>query len=201
ASVTAPSISFGAVKRIAASADLSVTPSALTITRSDVTWDGGHARVNGTAGLTGDRPLDLVLDADVPDLRALGQAAIGADVSVTGSLRAHGTVAGTVARPSGSLALEGADVVAFGEALGSLSAAVTVAGRDVTLSRLVIDKPQPGTPGRISATGSYNLTRSTYTLAFQSQDVRLLALTLPGGRRIRGNVQLSGKGAGSVGSP
>src|SRR5262249_9311575 len=95
----------------------------------------------------------------------------------------------------------GADVVAFGEALGSLSAAVTVAGPDVTLSRLVIDKPQPGTPGRISATGSYNLTRSTYTLAFQSQDVRLLALTLPGGRRIRGNVQLSGKGAGSVGSP
>ena len=86
--------------------------------------------------------------------------------------------------------------------VGSLNADVRLDGRELTLSELVVDKPQPDKPGRVMATGTYNLDRKTYTFDLQSQDLQLLSLVLPGGQRIRGNVQkLAANGAGNVNSP
>jgi outer membrane protein assembly complex protein YaeT len=199
--VSASSVSIGGVNGIAIGGDLALTPAALTITRSDVNWEGVHTALTGTVGLTSNQPLDLVLDADPADLQVLVRAAKPDGAPVSGRVSAHGRLRGTVARPLASLTLGGTDIIAFGERFGSLNADVTLAGRDVTLSRLVIEKPQPDAPGRISAAAWYNLDRKSYTLDLESENVRLLALSLPGGQRIRGNVQLSGKGAGSVGSP
>ena len=67
--VSAPSLSTGAANEIEIGADLTVTPEAVTITRAETKWNGAHAALNGTVGLTGSQPLDLVLDADARDLQ------------------------------------------------------------------------------------------------------------------------------------
>jgi outer membrane protein assembly complex protein YaeT len=200
-SVSSRSVSIGAATGVAIGADLVLTTAALTIARGDVTWGSARAGLTGTIGLQGRQPLDLVLGADAADLRALLGAAYAKGAPVSGTVGAHGTVRGTVARPLGTFAVTGADMVAFGETFGSLNAAVALAGRDITLTRLVVEKPQPDGPGRITAIGSYNLNRKAYSLDLQSENVQLLALTLPGGQRIGGKLELSAKGAGSITSP
>ncbi len=200
ATVSAPSLSMGTANGIDIAADVNVTPAAVTLARADANWNGAHAGLRGTVELTGRQRLDLALDADAADVQPLLRTA-QPDAPVSGALSARGTVSGTLRRPVASLALQGADIAAFGERFGSLTADAAVAGSDITLSRLVVDKPQPEAPGRIIASGSYNLDRKRYTLDLQSENVRLLALSLPGGQRVRGTVQLSAKGAGAVSSP
>jgi outer membrane protein assembly complex protein YaeT len=200
-SLSSRSLSIGAATGVAVGADLVLTRAAVTIARGDVTWGSAGAGLTGTVGLQGSQPLDLVLGGHAADLQALLRAAYPRGAPVSGTASAHGTIRGTVARPLGTLALAAADMVAFGEPFGSLNADVALAGRDVTLSRLVIEKPQPGGPGRITATGSYNLSREAYSLDLQSENVQLLGMTLPGDRRISGKLELSAKGAGSIASP
>ena len=199
--VSAPSVSTGAASGIEIGADLTVTPATVTITRAQTKWRDAHAALTGTVGLTGSQALDLVLDADAGDLQQVVREIGVAGIPVSGQISGHGTIRGTVARPLASLTLQGADMTAWGERFGSLSANAALSGRDVTLSRLVIDKPQPDVPGRISATGSYNLDRKSYTFELRSDNVQLLDVQLPEGRRIRGTIQLSGVGEGSVSSP
>jgi outer membrane protein assembly complex protein YaeT len=199
--LTARSVSIGAATGVGVAADLRVTTQAVTVVRGDATWRSARAGLTGTIGLRGNRPIELDLGIDGIDLQGLVDAASPNAASVSGVLAAHGTIGGTLSRPLGALAVTGADMVAFGEVLGSLVADVALAGRDVTLSRLVIEKPQPDGPGRISATGSYNLARKTYRFDLQSDNVELFAMKLPGGHRLGGRIELSAKGAGSLASP
>ena len=97
---------------------------------------------------------------------------------------------------------QGSNLVAYDEQFGSLTADVRLDGRDVTVSDLVIEKPQPDGAGRLTANATYDLDQKTYTVDLQSQDLRLIGLLLPDGRRIRGDVQkLTARGTGSVDSP
>ncbi len=199
--VSAPSLSVGDARGIQAGADLTVTPAAVTLTRAEANWRGARVALSGGIGLTGTRQLDLALAADAADLQPLVQAARLPDSSLSGRISANGTIRGTIARPQAALAIQGADLAAFGERFGSLNADATFTSRDLTVSRLSIDKPQPGTHGRIDASGSYSLSRRSYAFDVQSKNLRLLECRLADGRRIRGNVEISGQGAGSVGSP
>ena len=152
--VSAPSVSAGAANGIGIGADLTVTSEAVTIARAETAWNGAHAALNGKVGLTGRRPLDLVVDVEAGDLQHLVRGAGPWATSVSGRIGGHATIRGTVATPLASLTLQGAGLTAFGERLGSLTADATLTGRDVTLSRLAIDKPQPDAPGSLTATGS-----------------------------------------------
>ncbi len=125
-----------------------------------------------------------------------------ADVPISGTFIVRGTVSGTTTRPMASIKVQGSNLVAYEEQVGSLNADVRLDGRELTLSELVVDKPQPDKPGRVMATGTYNLDRKTYTFDLQSQDLQLLSLVMPGGQQVRGNVQkLAAAGSGSVNSP
>jgi outer membrane protein assembly complex protein YaeT len=200
-SVTAPSISIGAVDGIAVASDMTLTPEALTIARAEADWKGAHAAFNGVVGLRDAGQIDLAFVASAKDLRELARAANWADAPVSGTISGRGTISGTVARPLGSLSLHGVDINAFDERFGSLNAEVALAGSDVTITQFVIEKPQPRSSGRISATASYNLDRESYTAELQSENLQLLTFTLPGGQHIRGDVQLVGKAAGTLSSP
>jgi outer membrane protein assembly factor BamA/autotransporter translocation and assembly factor TamB len=199
--VSALSLSAGAASGIEIGADLTVTPAAVTVARADAKWSGARAAMIGTVGLTNSQQLDLVLDADAADLQRVAREAGLPDVPVSGQINARGTIRGTVARPLANVTLQGADITAFGERFGSLTADAALTGRDATLSRLVLDKPQPDAPGRINLTGSYNLDRKSYTFDLGSDNIRLLGFQLADGPQIRGTLQLSGRGAGSVSSP
>ncbi len=199
--VKAPALKIGGAEGVALNADLDYTPAALNVRRADLTWEDAQAHVDGRIGLSGDRRIALNLVADEVGVPWLLKVANQPDVPASGTLFAKGTIGGTTARPTAMVAVQGANLVAYEEEFGSLIADVELAGREVEVSRLVIDKPQPDQPGRISATGTYHLDRRSYTADLQSEGVRLLGLRLPGGERIRGDVQLAARGAGSVASP
>ena len=198
--LTAPSLSAGTASGFGVGADVTVTSDTLRIARGDAYWNGAHAGLSGAVDLTGNQRLDLVLDGDVNDLQRLVDTTLN-KVPVSGVVRARGTIRGTLARPLASITLRGDDIIALGEQFGTLDAEATLVGRDATLTRLVVDKPQPEMAGRITATGSYNLDRTSYTFDLQSDNLRLLTLTLPGGQRVRGNVELEAKGTGTSTAP
>ena len=199
--VSAPSLSTGAAHGIEIGVDLTVTPVAVTIARAETKWSGAHADLTGTVGLTGTQALNLVLDAEAGDLQPQTREISLWGTTVSGQISGHGTIRGTITRPLASLTMQGDNITAFGERFGSLTADAALTGRDVSLSRLEIDKPQPDAPGRVSATGSFNLDRKSYTFELRSHNVRLLDFQLREGPRIRGTLQLSGQGAGSLTSP
>jgi outer membrane protein assembly complex protein YaeT len=199
--VVVPSFSVRGADGIALAAQMTLTPAVLTVGSADVNWKGMHAAVAGTVGLLRDRPLDLTLHTDPVNLQVLFPATDGAGVPISGTLRADGTLHGTVADPLGRLTLRGGDLTAFGERLGSLTAGVALTGREVVLSEFVVDKPQPGGAGLISAMARYDLDRQRYAFDLRSQNVRVVSLRLPGGQDVRGSLQLAAAGTGRVSSP
>ena len=126
-------------------------------------WEEASAHVDGRIGLSGDRRLSLNLVANQVGVPWLLKVANQPDVPATGVLSAMGTIGGTTTRPAAMVTVQGANLAAYGEEFGSLNADVELAGREVQVSRLVIEKPQPDMPGLITATGSYHLDRRTYT--------------------------------------
>ena len=76
-------------------------------------------------------------------------------------------------------------------AWGTLVADARVDGRQVDVTSLQIDKPQPEGNGRIMATGSYHLDSRRYGVDLQSQNVRLLSLVLPDRRRVTGALDVT----------
>ena len=200
--INAPSLKVGTVEGVALNAEASYAPRALTVSRADINWQQARAHVDGRVGLGQNQPIELTLTADDVDVATVLQAMNQAGVPISGTFIARGTVSGTTTRPMASINVQGSNLVAYEEQVGSLNADVRLDGRELTLSELVVDKPQPDKPGRVMATGTYNLDRKTYTFDLQSQDLQLLSLVLPGGQRIRGNVQkLAANGAGNVNSP
>ncbi|HKE87500.1 MAG TPA: translocation/assembly module TamB domain-containing protein [Vicinamibacterales bacterium] len=199
--VSAPALKVGTVDGIAVKAEASYSPAALDIVRADLTWNQARAQVNGRVGLDRARRIDLSLTADQLDLPTILQALNKAGVPVSGTLSARGTVGGTLDRPIAAINAQGSDLVAYQEQIGSLAADLRLDGRELSVPNLVIDKPQPDGAGRLSASGTYQLDRKTYTFEVKSDGVRLVGLMLPNGQRLRGDVQLIGHGAGSVDSP
>ena len=200
--INAPALEVGTADGIGLNADVSYAPRALTISRADITWEQARAHVDGRVGLGENQPIDLKLSADNLEVGSLLQAANQGDVPVSGMLTARGTVGGTTTRPLAMVTAQGSNLVAYEEQIGSLNADVRLDGREVILDQLVIEKPQPDQPGRLMATGTYRMDDKTYTFDLQSQDLRLVGLLLPDGRRLSGNVQqLAARGAGSVESP
>ena len=149
-----------------------------------------------------DRRIALNLVADEVGVPWLLKVVNQADVPASGTLSAKGTVGGTTARPTATVAVQGSNLVAYEEEFGSLSADVGLAGREVAVSRLVIDKPQPDQPGRISATG--HLSPRSPQLHGRCAVGRTSVCSdcgCPAASCIRGDVQLAARGAGSVDSP
>src|SRR5262249_40577483 len=105
ANTAAPSLSIGSASGIAVAADLAFEPATLTVMRGEANWDGMHAGLSGTVGLTGTQRLDLVLDADAPDLELLNRAADTSPSPVSGAVTAHGTIGGAIARPLATITL------------------------------------------------------------------------------------------------
>jgi outer membrane protein assembly complex protein YaeT len=200
--ISAPSLKVGRVEGIALNAEVSYASRALTVSRADITGPQARAHVDGRVGLGPNQRIELTLTADDVDVATVLQAMNQADVPISGTFIARGTVSGTTTKPMASINVQGSNLVAYEEQVGSLNADVRLDGRELTLSELVVDKPQPDKPGRLMATGTYNLDRKTYTFDLQSQDLQLLSLVLPSGQRIRGNVQkLAANGTGNVNSP
>lgn len=201
ASVEAPSLEVGQAGTLALSARARYAPEALTLHTADLAWGDARARADGVVGLEGRQPLDLRFRVDalaVPSLLALA----GQDPSVaSGTLWLSGSAGGTVTTPRAAATVQARQLGAAGEPLGTLDADVALDGRQVVLRRLVLDKPQEGGDGQLTARGSYELDSRAYEYQMRSDGLRLTHATLPDGRPVRGELAIDGEGRGSVDAP
>ena len=201
ADLQAPSLTVGTASDLSLNAGVTYTPALVTVRQLDLQWQKARATATGTVGLTGARPLDLTVSGNALQVTELLRAMDQASVPASGTLSFNGRVGGTVDAPSAALTLNGANLVAYNETWGSLVARVDVAGRQVTLAELVLDKPQPQGDGRVAGTATYHLDRRSYTIDLRSQNLRLLSLALPDGRQVRGTLELTARGSGSIDQP
>lgn len=201
ASIAAPALRVGDADGIELTGDVGYRRAGLAIDRLDLTWQGARASASGRIGLQGARALDLTVRADALRLEGLLDAFEYGDVPASGVVTATAIVGGTAARPTATFRVHGSDLVAYNEAWGTLAADARMAGRQIEVMSLQIDKPQPGGRGRITATGSYHLDARRYSVDLQSAGVRLLTLQLPGGGGVRGAVELTARGAGTIANP
>ena len=201
ADLRAPSLTVGSASDLALNAAITYTPALLTVRQLHVRWQEALARATGTVGLTGARALDLTVNANALQIGELLRAVEQTQVPASGTLSVNARVTGTAAQPTAAVTVTGANLVAYNETWGSLNARVNMAGRQVTVADLVIDKPQPQGNGRITGTGTYHLDRRAYTVDLRSQNVQLVSLALPNGRQVRGTVQLNARGSGSIDRP
>jgi len=201
ASIDAPALAVAEARGIALGGDIDYTPAALMVNSLDVTWGDAVAHAAGRFGLADRQRLSLAFSADRLPVASL-LAAVGRQTpSAHGALSLSGTAEGTVGSPRVNASLRGSDLAVWQEPLGEMAADLTLAGRQVAVTQLALDKPQPDGPGHVSASGRYHLETGAYDFTLGSSNLQLVGLTLPDGRALRGGVSLKGKGEGSVRSP
>ena len=201
ADISAPELTAGNAKGLSLMGDIAYAPAGVTIDRLELAWQQARARVAGRVGLIGAQPLDLTINADAFEIPTLLDAFNQTGVPASGNLSLHGTVSGTLPRPAAAMTLQGSNLAAYNEVLGSLTANINMAGREILLGNLLLDKPQPEGNGRLSADARYHLDRKSYTFDLRTQDLRLLGLTLKPEQIVRGDVELVARGTGTVSSP
>jgi outer membrane protein assembly complex protein YaeT len=200
--LTAPALEVGVASGIALDADAVYTDGTVTIKRGELNWHEARVQLDGRIGIGRNQPIAIVFAAHALSVESLLEALNRPEVAITGTLTASGTVRGTTARPTVSIAANGTNLVAYGEALGSATLRAQLDGRHLTLSNLVVEKPQPGQSGRLMASGTYDFGRHAYTVDLRSEDLRLLNVVLPGEQRLRGHVErLRASGSGSIDAP
>jgi outer membrane protein assembly complex protein YaeT len=199
--ISADALSVGAANGIALRSTVGYVPSAVTVERLDLMWDKARASARGRVELAGARRLNLEVGATDFEVPELLKSVNKTTVPAGGALSLHGNVAGTVSRPTGSITIRGDDLSAYSEMLGTLAADVTLAGGQIVLSRLLIEKPQPDGAGRVEGSGTYQLDQHSFTFDIRSNNVQLLGLALPDGEILRGPVELAATGAGTVSDP
>ena len=138
----------------------------------------------GRVELAGAQRVNLELSATDLDVSQLLRAFNQATVPANGTLSLQGNVAGTIARPTGSITIRGEDLAAYSEMLGTLAADLTLAGRQVVLSRMLLEKPQPRW-GRPCGGEWYVSARSTCLHVRYPLEQRAVARIDPARRRDR----------------
>lgn len=196
-----PALTIGAVRDIALEARAAYSPAAVRLDAFDASWGDAYAHAAGEVGLTGAQPLRLTLSAAALDIPTLIDLAGRGSLPVNGTLALDGVAAGTLRRPSASLDLNATGLSAYDEQLGTLTASARLDGREVSLSHLLLEKPQGDTTGQLDATGRFHLDQRTYAFDIRSRNLELTTLTLPGERTLTGRFDIDGRGEGSVADP
>lgn len=200
AQVRAPALAVGNASDLALDADVTYTPAALGVQRLNVQWQKAQARASGTLGLSGAKRIDLAFGATALELAEILRA-LDQQVPASGTLSLTGRAGGTLSQPAANVTLNGSSLDAYNERWGTLSARLSMTGRQVALSHLLVDKPQPKGHGRITGHATYDLDRRAYSADLRSENVRLIGLTLPGGRQVRGTLRLAARGTGTLEQP
>ena len=202
AQIQSNNLQAGTLKDVQVNASVDYNASRLLIQNATAKWQGQEIAASGTVGLKGRAPA-LNLQATTTNvtvealLAGLGQTGIPA----TGNLAVKANVAGTTKNPQAVLQISGTDVKAYSEVLGSLQADATYKGTLLDVTRLHIDKPQPGGDGTLDASGTFDTKANAYRVKADTNNIKLVALTLPDGSPLRGEVVLHAAGEGSVDNP
>jgi outer membrane protein assembly complex protein YaeT len=204
ASVTLDStgVQAGTLSGITVHAAADYNPSRVAIQTATVEWQHQQLTASGNIGLAGKAPaLELqarTTDLSIPTILA---AAGHADIQPAGTLRLDATISGTTQDPRGQVNIAGSNLEAYNEKLGTLTAKADASNQTLTVTQLLLDKPQPNGNGALEAIGSYNLQSKDYSANLISRNLRLISLTLPDGSPVRATLDFKANGQGNVDNP
>ena len=154
-------------------------------------WKGQSLLAEGTLNLT-NHAVDVSAHTDSVKIETVLASLGHGDVQLNGDLTANIRAGGTLDQPTATIALNGAQLMAYAEPIGALRAQAELSNNLLNLTQFVL--PQKD----LRASGTYHLQTGTYTLDAQSPSLQLTGLQLPDGSRIRGTFSLSAQGAGTT---
>ncbi|HEX5107881.1 MAG TPA: translocation/assembly module TamB domain-containing protein [Vicinamibacterales bacterium] len=201
ATIAAPALSVGGLSDVSLGAQAHYTPETVTLRQLNGAWQDARLQASGSVGLEEPRPIALDAGLEGADIAALLAALGRTDIPAGGSVSLQARAEGTVTNPRATASVRAANLHAYGETLGTLSAEAELADRDVQLKELLLRKPQPDDDGILTASGSYHLDRRALDVRLDSEHVRLEGLTLPGDVPVRGAVQLEARAQGTLDNP
>lgn len=184
----------------------------LDVASAVLEWAGQTANLHGGVDLKPKQPT-LELDAEIRNgsipllLKGLRQ-----DLPVSGTWSAAVTASGALNSPAVQLRATAANLAAYGERLGLLSVESTLQGRTIELKSLSLTQPRSGTgsgsgtgpgtrTGTLEATGTYGIDSRLYTLQMKGDQLTFESFVLPSKTALRGVVDLTASGSGSVDDP
>ena len=189
-------LQVGTLSGIALHAAVNYSPSQLGIQDSVVEWQNQQIAASGSIGLKGAAPpVALQAHASALSIAALLAAAGRQDLPISGTVSLDATVGGTTQHPQAHVNIAAADLAAYHEAIGSLTAEAGFGDSLLTVTQLRLSN------GTVQATGSYNLESKDYAIDLTSRNLRLTSLELPDGSAVRGSLNLQARGQGNLDNP
>ncbi len=192
-------IQFGPARDAGIHALADYDPTRVTVKEFRLAWEGSELTAAGSVGLVGpDRPIDFngsMTGISIPRMLAV----FGQKLPVTGAASANIQAKGTLNHPQISLDLKGAEMAAYGEPLGELSALASLANGTVKLTSLRLQPP--GGSGAVTAEGTFDTGSKILGLRLRGSGVNLRGLEVPGVGPVRGIVNIAADASGSLDNP
>ena len=199
ASIHANGLQVNEFKDINLDAAAVYTSDQLDLQRLSLQWAEESLLASGRLALTTRNPT-LEARAEAPNvsvrriLAALGEADIPADGNVTVDAR----VSGSIQDLSANFRISAADLEAYSEPFGTLTAEAHLANQILQLDNLSLDKPEGG---QLHASGRYEMASRAYAIRAGSTELKLKRLLLPDGTTITANLSLDADSNGDLANP
>jgi len=202
ASVQAPAMQVGQLQRVDLSVNGVFDPNRILLHKGMVTWQGQSVYAQGDIGLKGRSP-SLNIDVQVPQASVSSvMAMLNKQVPAAGTFQANAHLGGTLENLEAGATLSANNLMAYNEPLGNLSAAAQLSNRKLELTKFRLDKPlDDDKSGTLEAKAAYNLDSQAFDLQTEGSHLRFNSLTLPGGVPVRGELNLSARGTGTLENP
>lgn len=191
-------MSAGKLTGVAANANLTLDTTKLVLNDATLMWQDAVLRLSGSVGLeAGNHPIDWRVSLEGASIPALLRNH-GIEAPLEGTLGAIAEVSGTLREPQVRLAARGERIAAYGEALGTMTARARQEGALLALDdfRLVRSEGE-----FFTASARLGLESNEYEVDVSGTPYEIRSLTLPGGRKVRGSLRLSGQGRGRLADP
>lgn len=202
AEVRGEGLNAGGVRDATLSASAALGGGEARVDRLSLRWQEQELIASGAVGLNApDPPLRAEISVNRVSAGALLRG-LGQELPVDTLLSVQAKVGGTVSKLSAEAALQADELEAYGESWGRLTATASLDGTQAVLRDLVLEKPQSqGPPGRLTATGKYDLSTGIYEVQSQTLGLRLDGFAPAEGVVARGALELSVQGAGTMDNP
>ena len=199
AAITAavPDLAIGELHDVTLQAAAAYSPGRVSIDQATVTWQNQALHLAGTIA----SGIHLTAAADRLSVAAILAGLTHGDVPAAGQLSLAAEVTGSIDSPAATITLTASQLAAYQESFGTLQARAQLQGRQLELTALSLDKPQPGGNGTLRASGAYDLDAKQYRFQAEAQDFRLLNLVLPDRTPVRAAIRFSASGHGAGSAP
>ncbi len=183
-------------------ADTEVNAEGVVFRDLSLTWAGQTLSGQGELRLAGGQP-SMDFRAKLED-GSFGSslAALQDRLPIEGNYSADLRLSGTLTNPSASIGLSATSLKAYGESMGNLQVRARWTGDELELPELLLEKnPSQQNGGRLTAQGRYRPETQEYDLQADAGNLEFHELLLPGHSPLRGTLNLSATGSGTLADP